>query len=134
MQFHFAAVRAFKGRREFTFERQAATFAKRRADKADLLPAFYADKASLTFRALASTNLADFGIKKSEAGVKPALDECAKKVHRGIWNGVYLSPIGKNFKMKSVKASTRKASQPSIILPLPQNQIAARGTSAVNAP
>jgi hypothetical protein len=74
MQFHFAAIRAFKSGRDVAFKRQTAAFAKRRADEAHLRPAFRADETALGRGAFGFANPADFGIKKSKAGIDRVLD------------------------------------------------------------
>jgi hypothetical protein len=134
IQFHFAAVRAFKGRRQIAFKRQTATLAKRRTDEADLRPAMAADKSFVNRRAFLPAKLADFRIKKTEADIQPVLNGRGEHGHFGIVNGEGLSPTGRNLKMASVNARTKNASQPSINFPVPQNQIAVFGTSAVSAP
>src|SRR5580704_13947988 len=113
MQFHFAAVCAFESRRKVAFERQAAAFAKRRSDEADLLPAFRANETAFGYGAFGFAKPADLGIEKSEAGVEPVLDWRGKSIHHAIWNGLRFSPSGRNLKMKSVSARTKNASQPS---------------------
>lgn len=86
MQFHFTAVRAFKSRREFAFEWQAAAFAKRRSDETNLRPAFGADETAFGRGPFRFAYPADFRIKKSEAGVEPALDWSDGCGHAGIVN------------------------------------------------
>jgi hypothetical protein len=78
MQFHFAAIGAFKGRRQRAGKRQAAAFAKRRADEADLRPALRTDKTIARGGASGFTKLTDFGINQTKDGVKPVLT-CNKR-------------------------------------------------------
>jgi hypothetical protein len=66
MQFHFAAVGAFKRRGQVAGIGQAATFAKRRAYETHLRPAVAADEAIARRRVMFAAKLAGFGIKKSE--------------------------------------------------------------------
>ena len=85
-------------------------------------------------RAFGFAKLADFGIEKTEADVEPLLKWFDERGHREIANGSRAGLRGRNLKTTSVTTSTIKASQPSINLPVPQNQVAARGAPMVNAP
>jgi len=69
MQFHFAAIGAFEFVGDSALEGQAATFAKRRLDKAHLLPAARADETFGTRGALRAAKLTDVGIEEAYGGV-----------------------------------------------------------------
>src|ERR1035441_5700598 len=133
-QFHLAAIRAFKRRRDVALEWQSAASAKRRFDEAHLRPAARADEAVFGGRVVHFTEPADFGIEKTEADIEPLLKRFCESGHREIANGSRAGLRGRNLKTTSVTTSTIKASQPSINLPVPQNQVAARGALVVNAP
>jgi hypothetical protein len=133
VQFHLAAIRAFKWRRDVTHERQSAASAKRRFDEAHLQPAARANETVPGGRAFGFAKLADFGIEKTEADAEPLFKWFDERGHREIANGSRAGLRGRNLKTTSVTTSTIKASQPSINLPVPQNQVAARGALVVNA-
>ena len=73
MQFHFAAVCAFKQGRKIAGVGETAAFAERRFDETNLGPAVWADEAVFGCRAFCFTKLADFGVDKGEGGVEPVL-------------------------------------------------------------
>src|ERR1035438_8732452 len=110
VQFHFAAIRAFKWRRDVALERQSAASAKRRFDEAHLQPATRANEAVPGGRAFGFAKLADFGIEKTEADVEPLLKWWNERGHREIANGSRVGLRGRNLKTTSVAASTIKAS------------------------
>ncbi len=81
MQFHFAAIRAFKFCREITVKRQTATFTKGRANKTDVRPALRANKTVARDGALFVAKLADFRIKQAEPRIQPGLTFAVSQSH-----------------------------------------------------
>src|SRR5208283_5667164 len=134
MQLQLTAIRAFKGRRKVACVGQAAAPAKRRLDEAHLRPAVRAHVAVPGGGAFGFAQPADFGVEKTETGVDPPLDGLDEGSHRAMANGSRPGLRGRRLKTASVTASTRKASQPSINLPVPQKPGPACGMAVVNAP
>ena len=92
------------------------------------------DEAVLGRRAFTFAKLADFRVKKSEAGVQPVFGWARRA--DSFWNlkrRAFLQRQKSEQDEHDGKDKKRRASR-HIIFPLPQNQIVASGASAVNAP
>src|SRR5208282_1013781 len=108
VQFHFAAIGAFKRRRQIAFKRQAAPLAKGWFDEAHVRPATPAHVAFLRRGALFAAKLADFRIQKAEADIGPGLERCGGGRHDEMENAGRWFRTGKRLETARVSASTIK--------------------------
>jgi hypothetical protein len=125
MQFHFAAVGAFKRRGEIAGVGQAAAFAKRRADEAHLRPAICGRRSRRAPSRAVRRKAGRFRDKKSEADVEPVLKGVASASHWGMAKADAAWSSGRN--LKKTACGQDKKREPAVNhFAVPQNQMAAR--------
>jgi hypothetical protein len=130
-QFDFAAVGAFEFCTDCAFEWQPAPVTERRTNEPNLSPATGTDETVGKLRAVLAAKLTHLRVNECESSVEQGFYARRDYIHAGGFVGVFFKNRGST---SSIAMSIPHASQPSINLLEPNNQMLASVVCFVNAP